>query len=280
MNHNLAAQVAKCRAELAVLEARLTFVQTYLPTLADAVTDCKLTGDEPSISFDWKEKPLSQVLEGCPLGEEIHYLATHTGYPVGRTEAQSLRTVEAALPVHPAWLITSDILGVQANWMTTVGGLNLRVRVSVSSETVLREELWSGYLPVQNVKGLTTWRLPLETPVVGNLPSNVNPSEMLVEVAAYLSEVLRSEGAHRRGFAPPEVLEFLAQEKFNLPIQVTKRNYTWTGSVPDRIYGVALRDNEGRWWHELDKVRQVYRQGALDDTLWYEMVKFAVPETV
>lgn len=271
--NKLITRVKALRAELAERESALAFVQRNLPAeLVEAVEEYSVRKDDCCLRIQGNLEQLKELIQIFPMRTTQQYRATHTGNPVSREETQSLRVTEAALPVHAAWQTDSDLIGSGVNWMTTVEGINLRVQVigALSAET--RAWLWNGLTPTCNVKGITLWTAPLATPeMLPSLPEGQAPQATLDAVVEYLNTQVAEHGARCRGFAPAPILEYLARAHFKLPLEVSQHRSTWTGSIPDRAFNVSLKDPKGFWWHELGKVRQVYRQGSLDDTLWCDL---------
>lgn len=278
MNRYLVQRVAILRETLAEREAALAFVQSHLPehlvAQVEEYTVRKQEGALRVIAGDSALRDLQELMLLFPLSTEPHYLATHTGVPVPRTATSSLTFCEAARPVHPAWLSESDVLGSSVNWMSQVGDLTLHVSlVGLAAVKAARELLWLGYESLTNVKGRTLWRKQIARPKTAPLPASMTPQAALEKAVQFLNRLLEEETPRRRGLAPSEVLEYLVQKHMGwVAIEVSPRHYTWTGSLPDRPFSVSVKDSKGHWWHELDKVRQVYRQGKLDDGLWYDLI--------
>ena len=221
-------------------------------------------------------RSLQELATAFPLAEN-QYLATHTGTPVARSQTVLGSVVEAAVPVHAAWRRDSDVLGTAVCWTSNCDGILVDIEAS-GALAEARALWWEGLTPLCNVRGRTLFAYPLPAVTVQPLAADVSPPALLKDIVSYLNGIISQESATRRGYAPPELLTWFAQKAFGVPVEVSKRHVTWSSSAaPARYYAVQLKDPKGHWWHELDGIRQAYRQGEPTDQLWYDLVGTGFP---
>lgn len=275
---NFLHSVAMLRAELASVEAALAFADKVLPAgWLERVLHCSLKGQTARLHLDANApNALQELTAAFPLAEN-QYLATHTGTPVARSQTVLGSVVEAAVPVHAAWRRDSDVLGTAVCWTSNCDGILVDIEAS-GALAEARALWWEGLTPLCNVRGRTLFAYPLPSVAVQPLSPEVSPPALLKDIVRFLNDIVTAESPIRRGYAPPELLTWFAQKAFGVQVEVTKRHVTWSCSAaPARYYAVQLKDPKGHWWHELDGIRQAYRQGEPTDLLWYDLLTSPPP---
>lgn len=257
---------------LASVEAKLEFCAAVLPSdLVAEVQSCVVRGKEVSMAMAGGPGKLSRMMELFPPRVAQQYLADPSGSAVSREQALSLRTVAAAIPVHPVWLRHSQVLGTAACWVYDLAdGVELTLEVQTEGNSEELENLWKGLTRLSNGTSYTLCQsIPERT---DGASSTDNPAVLLKEVVEYLNGFIQEHQGRCRGYVPAPVLSRIATEKFGVLIECSVRPSPWMSSVPAQTYGVAVKGPSGGYWHELDKVRQESRQGTLEDILWYDLV--------
>ena len=281
---NFIKQVADKLSTSAEATIRLSFLKSILPPeLLERVTRFSTYSKELEVlQFHFVPENakvlMDLLLTNCPPSITDNFSSGNPSYglgpkPLTRDEAFSLRHTHAPVPVSAFFKENSTVLGARFCWIapqTTEGLTAIRIEVhGLNSE--LEASLLGEFDYALTCGGYAEFAMALTKPITSlngiDLDNKEQVDAQLDPCLRYLQEILDSEHSIRRGIAPVEVLQWLAQSKFGIPVKVRPGNRPSTSGKA--YFTVSLEK-----WHRIDEINMPFnRNNSLNDKSWHDLIK-------